>query len=358
MLAAHAFAQRAERLREALDVDGHDAMIVTSTVNVGWLTGFFGSAGRLVVTPERMVLITDARYEARAASEIAAGVEVSVAAPSSVNEVIIGVLGSRSSVAAEGGRVPYTEFVDMQKRFGVVDGAGVIERLRRVKDRGELARLRRAAEIADLSWKQIASRIDEMTEREVAVELEYQMVRNGAEGAAFDTIVASGSDHGARPHHRTSDRALTDGDTLIVDFGAIVDGYHSDMTRSFVVGTPSARQTEIYAVLLEAQLAAIAAIEPGVGCAAVDQACREVLDSAGLGEWFTHGLGHGVGLEIHEEPIMGRNSKATLGVGEVVTVEPGVYSPTFGGFRVEDMVVVTADGPEILTGTPKDRLTI
>jgi len=192
------------------------------------------------------------------------------------------------------------------------------------------------------------------TEADVRTELEYRMRRNGADGPSYDTIVASGPQNAARPHHNTGDRTIGEGDTVIIDVGALVDGYHSDMTRTFVVGAADARQNEIYDVVRDAQAAGLSAVRSGVAAADVDAACRAVFRHAGLEDWFIHGTGHGVGLDIHEDPFSSPVSTAELLVGDVVTVEPGLYRDGFGGVRIEDLVAVTATGCELLTHLSKD----
>ncbi len=195
---------------------------------------------------------------------------------------------------------------------------------------------------------------DEPTEADVRDELDYRMRRLGADGPSYDTIVASGPEHGARPHHLPAPRMIVEGDLVIIDVGALVDGYHSDMTRTFVIGEPTDEQLDKYRAVLDAQLAGLAAIGGGRKAVKVDDACRGKLTDEGLGEWFVHGTGHGVGLDIHEDPFLMSVSTAELAVGDVVTVEPGVYRSGFGGIRIEDLVTVTSDGFRNLTSFPKD----
>jgi len=236
----------------------------------------------------------------------------------------------------------------------MVATSGVLEAERAVKDPGEVARIEEACRIADDALSAIRRRFaDKPTEREFARELESEMNRRGAEGPSFPTIVASGP-NSALPHHRADDRTISEGDLVVVDFGALVEGYHSDMTRTFVVGEPTAEQARMIEVVTEAQQAGAAAISPGVDIRDIDRACRAVISAAGLGDRFTHGTGHGVGLQIHESPWIGATSVGVLAPGNVVTVEPGVYVPGLGGVRVEDSVLVTEHGGRPLTLHPKD----
>ena len=226
-----------------------------------------------------------------------------------------------------------------------------------MKDAGEVDRLRRAAAIADHALASVMSDLPPaVTERDIARRLEAVMVGNGADEPSFPTIVAAGP-NSARPHAVPSERPLSNGDLLVVDMGARVDGYGSDMTRSFVVGSFTAETEEIYQRVAEAQEAGVAAVRDGVAARTVDQVCRELLTDAGMGDEFIHGTGHGIGLEIHEEPFLSaQNDDDLLVAGQVVTVEPGVYRSGVGGVRIEDSVIVTADGCQPITLSPKDPL--
>jgi Xaa-Pro aminopeptidase len=192
------------------------------------------------------------------------------------------------------------------------------------------------------------------TELDVRNELETRMRELGAAGPSYETIVATGPRNAPLPHHRPTATALEEGHTVIIDVGALVDGYHSDMTRSFVIGEPTPLQREVYDVVLAAQVAGVAAVRPGLPVRELDAVCRGVIAAAGFGPWFSHGTGHGVGLLIHEDPFVNSAGDAVLQVGDVVTVEPGVYRDDFGGVRVEDLVEVTSDGCRVLTRSPKD----
>ncbi|MDZ7733443.1 MAG: M24 family metallopeptidase [Acidimicrobiia bacterium] len=230
----------------------------------------------------------------------------------------------------------------------------LVEVLRLVKDPGEVARIEAAATIADESLAALRSRLGEgATERELGLELDTEMRRRGASGPSFETIVASGP-NGAMPHARPGDRVIAPGDLVVIDFGAVVDGYCSDMTRTFSIGDPEGERARMLSVVGESQATGVATVAPAVGCAEVDAACREVIDEAGWGEAFLHSTGHGVGLDIHEDPRVSSRSETVLEEGMIVTVEPGVYLPELGGVRVEDTVVVTAEGCRALTKAPKE----
>lgn len=232
---------------------------------------------------------------------------------------------------------------------------GVVESLRRRKDPDEIAWIAHACAIADRALAEAThTLVPGVSEREVRDELEARMRRLGADGPSYETIVASGPDNGAMPHHRPSHRRLVEGDLVVIDVGALVAGHHSDMTRSFVIGEPSDEQRRWYDVVAAAQAAGRAAVAPGVPTVDVDAACRAVFAAEGLEHLFTHGTGHGVGLDIHEEPFLGRTSASVLAEGDVVTVEPGLYRVGFGGLRIEDLVAVTGSGHRVLTTFPKD----
>jgi Xaa-Pro aminopeptidase len=235
----------------------------------------------------------------------------------------------------------------------VVATSGLVEALRERKDAGEVARIEAAARIADEALAAVRHRLAEgVREREFSIELEAEMRRLGAEGPSFETIVGSGP-NGAKPHARPTDRVVVDDDLVVLDFGALVDGYHSDISRTICVGEPSPTQVRMLEVVTASQAEGVAAVTDGVAAAEVDRICRDRIDAAGWGDAFLHGTGHGVGLDIHEAPRVGSSSDATLVAGQVVTVEPGVYLPEHGGVRVEDTMLVTANGARVLTKSPK-----
>jgi len=354
---------RLPRLRSEMEGLGVDALLVTNLTNVRYLTGFTGSAALLLVTGDGALFVTDGRYTTQSQAELAAaGVDARVEVPATM-------AGQRDAVAAAaaGCRRVGLEADDVtwaaQQRYAtdwfesaeLVPTSGVVEGLRMVKDEGEVARLAAAAAIADVAFARVRHRLaDRPTEAEFALELDTEMRRLGAADVSFETIVASGP-NAARPHHRPGGRTIDDGDLVVVDFGALVDGYHSDMTRTQWVGEPSDTQRRMWEVVAEAQAAGVAAVAPGVTVAEVDAACRAVIDAAGWGDAFLHSTGHGVGLDIHEQPRVAATAPEVLAEGWVVTVEPGVYLPEHGGVRIEDTVLVTASGCEPFTRAPKER---
>ena len=361
-LPASDFVGRVAAVRAALD---GRTMVLSHTTNIRWLTGFGGSLAWVVIDGARLIFVTDGRYCDRAAADLAANgldgggvgteLEARTKRPELIDAMVDAASADGGTVLAEAEHLSHAAWTDLAERLSLEPAGGIVEQLRRTKDTGELARMIRAAQIADDTLSTVVPLLaDRPTEADVRDELEYRMRRAGADGPSYDTIVASGPELAARPHHQTSRRTIVEGDTVIIDVGALVDDYHSDMTRTYVVGEVTRRQQEIYALVLESQLAGLAAVRPGVAAAAIDEACRAVFRDAGFADWFIHGTGHGVGLDIHEEPFAAATSTAVLVEGDVVTVEPGLYRDGFGGVRIEDLVSVTATGCATLTKLPKD----
>lgn len=351
---------RRERLADHLNTVGAEAALVTRLVNVRYLTGFTGSNAALLVTPEHAVLATDGRYITQSAAQAPDVERVIDRACAAALLTRAGRDGLRR-VAFEAHDVT----VEAHQALSGLDGAPAlvplghaVEELRTVKDDEELALLREACAIGDRALQELFGTIAPgRTERDIARELEGRMLDHGADGIAFETIVATGP-NSAVPHHRPTDRVVEAGDLLKIDFGALYRGYHADCTRTVVIGEPADWQREIHALVREAQRAGRHALAPGVDVLTVDAAARDVITAAGYAESFTHGLGHGVGLEIHEAPSIGYNATGRLDARTPVTVEPGVYLPGRGGVRIEDTLVVRDGEPELLTTTPRDLLVL
>jgi Xaa-Pro aminopeptidase len=356
---------RMARLRAGIDGAGVDALLVTALPNVRYLTGFSGSAGVLLVTGGGGVLVTDGRYRTQAGEQLAASgldgaVELCVGGVQAQREALCGAAASAAvkRIGLEADHVSWSaegRWAQDLAPAQPVATSGLVEALRQVKDAGELARMGRAAAIADAALGEVLALLGQGSrEDEVALALDTAMRRLGAEDRAFETIVASGP-NAAKPHARPTKRAIQIGDPVVVDFGAIFEGYRSDMTRTFCVGgEPPGTLARVFEVVAEAQAAGVSAVHAGVVAGDVDKACRDLIAAAGWKDAFEHGTGHGVGLDIHEAPAVGPGSTAILGADVVVTVEPGVYLAGIGGVRVEDTVVVSADGCRTLTRFPKD----
>lgn len=353
-------AARRRRLEDRFSALGIDALLVTRQVNVRYLTGFTGSNGQLLLFPGRAVLFTDSRYEEQSARETP-DVErriYSRAFHERVAEVV--AAGGAGRLGFESAGVTHQTYRRLEDALEpeLVPVEDEVERLRWAKDDEELAVLRRAQGIADDAFDRLVPKLVEgITERQAALELEVAMRELGAERVAFDTIAAFG-ENAAEPHHRPTERPLRPGEVVKLDFGALVDGYHSDMTRTLAFGEPPAELRRVYGVVKEAQLAGIDAIRAGVRGGEADEAARRVIHEVGYGDRFGHSLGHGVGLEIHEGPTLRSGSDEELPEGAVVTVEPGIYLPGLGGVRIEDMVEVTVDGCRPMPRTAKDLLVL
>jgi len=364
-------AARHARVRSALEAAGLEALIVTTPANIRYLANHIGSAGTLIVTPDDLQLLVDFRYKesvrTRQDSPAACpGLRI-IDVPDSYDEAlvsatmasparIIGIEAGHLTVARQEWliRTWQSRSADITLR----STERFIERFRAVKDAAEVSVLREAARrltsVAETAFDSI--RVG-LAEREVAAVIETALRRAGYERPSFDTIVGSGP-NSALPHYRAGDRALHDGDLVVLDFGGVLDGYCSDLTRTVTVGNPSPEARRLHAAVLEAQSAAIDAVKPGVTTADVDGAARQVLVGHGLGEAFGHGTGHGLGLDVHEEPRVSKPRPDVpperLEPGMVFTIEPGAYVPGFGGVRIEDDVLVTETGCEVLTSVPRE----
>lgn len=352
-------AARAPRVVEAFDAAGIDALLVTRLVDVRYLTGFTGSAALLLVTPDGLTFVTDGRYAEQSADQLAvAGVDARIEISNTEQRQLLAAaaagvarLGLQADAVTWAQQRGYA--TDWFPSAELVPTTGIVETLRLVKDAGEVARIEAAALVADAALASVRPLLAEgITERDFALALDTEIRRLGAEGNSFETIVGSGP-NGAKPHARPGERRIEPGDLVVLDFGAVVDGYCSDMTRTVCVGEPSPTQARMLDVVLASQQAGVDAVRAGATAAEVDKACRDLIAEAGWADAFVHSTGHGVGLEIHEAPRVSGASDATLATGFVVTVEPGVYLPEHGGVRIEDTVVVTPDWCRALTHTPK-----
>ena len=343
---------RLDRLRDAFEAHEIDALVVTTLANVRYLTGFSGSAGVLTVTRDGALLTTDGRYRTQSAEQIekagaAAQVDITIGPVTEQRKAAQSVLaaGTITRVGLEADTVSWSAqrtWAGLLNADRLVPTSNAVEALRERKDAAEIARMERAAAIADAALFEVLPLMSQgVTEEHFALELDTAMRRGGAESTAFETIVAAG-ENSAKPHHHPGGRRINAGDPVVVDFGATVEGYRSDMTRTFCVGSdPEGELARVFAVVGESQAAGAAAVRPGISAKEVDDVCRRIIAEAGWAERFEHGTGHGVGLDIHEAPTVSQLGTAILAPGVVVTVEPGVYVPGHGGVRVEATLVVT-----------------
>jgi Xaa-Pro aminopeptidase len=360
-MSSNSFAQRQQALLGALAAQKLDAALITSPVNVRYLTGFTGSNSLLIVTANTSLLLTDPRYTLQVEGE----------ATASQKRVVRGPLIDKASewldrhhlrwIGIEGGHLTYDHLHTLDeklpKRCRVVPleaaHAGSLDRQRTVKSPKEIALIRQSVELNSAAFEAALKKLKPgVTEAQFAAEIDYAMRRLGAEKTAFDTIIASGT-HSALPHAHPRPVTIPANAIVLVDMGAQCEGYMSDMTRMVHLGQPPKRFASLHAAVLEAQLAGLAAVRAGVKVKKVDTAARQVLKAAGLDKNFMHSTGHGLGLEIHEGPRIGKGVETLLEAGMVITIEPGAYIEGFGGVRIEDTVLVTATGCEVLTPTPK-----
>jgi len=342
--------ERIERLRPSLE----EPLLVASGANIRYLVGFASSNAALVVEPERTLLFSDFRYaEAGRAVEGVEFVETKREVWGDIAKHVSGPIGFEPQV------LTYSQYeVLAGNSLELVPRTGLVEALRAVKEEPELDAIRAAGAVTSQAYERFAGeRFTGRTERELAWRLDSLFHELGAAGPAFETIVAAGP-NGARPHARPSDRVIESGEAIVIDAGALVDGYCSDCTRTFWTGPLRDRLQEAYDVCHQAQLAGLDAARAGTSGADADAAARTVIDDAGFGDHFGHGLGHGVGLEIHEAPRLGRESTDTLAAGNVVTIEPGIYLEGVGGIRIEDLVIVHDGEPEVLTTSTKEPVTV
>ena len=354
--------ERLNRLRKSFDEHNIEAMLITGPENRRYLSGFTGSAAKLMIDQKSAYIFVDFRYVEQAKAQcpdftvVQIGDDYFEKLNQCLNQDNVTKLGFETDL------VTYESYRrHSEKLAGVqlIQVKNITEKLRMIKDEQEIDIIRRSVDIVDRAWAELVQQIKPgITEKEVALELEFLMRRQGAEGRAFDFIVASG-ERGALPHGVAADKQILSGEAVTVDCGAVYQGYHSDMTRNFIFGQPNQKQLEIYQIVLEAQLAGLEAVRPGVPAAEVDKAARDVIKKYGYGDYFGHGTGHGVGLAIHEGPrVSFQEKELLLEPGMVITVEPGIYLPGWGGIRIEDTVLVTAAGYQILTQTPKQQLLV
>ncbi len=357
--------KRIEAVAGKMAERGLDNLVVSNIYNVRYLSGFSGSTAMMLIANDIATLVTDFRYKQQAEGEVFPGIEVRIDTREALKAIceLVGQLKGRTGL--EAGTLTYSAYDKLraaaQEAVPVEAGllsAGLIGDLRKVKDESEIESLRKAAEIADEVFSEIVKEIRAgMTEVAIAARIDYMLRMKSKEVPSFETIVASG-EHSSLPHASPSLRVVRNGDLVTMDFGAIWDGYCSDITRTVVVGKASDRVKEIYGIVLEAQMRAIDGIRAGAACSDIDALARDHIEAKGHGENFGHGLGHGVGLEVHEGPRLSKKSEESLVAGMVTTVEPGIYIPGWGGVRIEDDVVVRDDGCDNLTAASKELMEV
>jgi Xaa-Pro aminopeptidase len=353
--------ERIELLRRALRAKKIDVLIVSHLPNIRYLCGFSGSNGLLLVTPSTTMFFTDFRYDEQVRTEVTAD-ELSVTQTDLLRYAAgKNILRRSKKIAFEQHHLSLERYLFLQKKFRRERLAGtenLVENLRAAKDDTEIALIAEASAISDRVFQKIIGMLKPgISELEISAEISYLHKSYGAEGDAFETIVASGV-RGALPHGKASSKKIESGEFMTLDFGCVVNGYHSDMTRTVCIGKPSAEMKKVYGIVLEAQQRAADAVRTTATGKEVDTAARGYIASRGYGKYFGHSLGHGVGLEIHEQLRLSQKNKKKLTLNNVVTVEPGIYLPAKFGVRIEDIVVVRRDGCEVLTGSPKELIVL
>lgn len=354
------YQQRRAALVKEMTAKGQWALIVTSYENRRYYSGFSGSFGFLVIMPDRTILLTDGRYRDQAKVE-APDIDLAIVGGMTTASKLADVLeaAGQEPIGFDGRLAPYPTYQMLAGLFGsdrLVDLSSMIDAQRAVKDADEIALISQAEAIGDEAFQLACEKMAPgMTEVDVALILETEMRGRGAQGTSFDTIVASGA-RGALPHGLASLKPLEKGDLVVMDFGCRYQGYCSDMTRTVAIGEPSDQLKDLYQLVLKAQKACLSQARAGVIGADIHQVAVDIFKEAGMNQYFGHGLGHSLGLEIHEKPVFSPSEKNPLAENVAITVEPGLYLPGQGGVRIEDVIVLTKDGHQNLTGSPKDLL--
>ncbi len=351
---------RLSKVRESFKANKIDSFLVTNLTSIKYLTGFMGSAAVALITKDKNYFITDFRYKTVVKSEVNSDFEIIIGKQSSY-EFLKSIIKKNKlkKIGFEANTLNFNAYRTLKKSYEVkwVPLSGLVEEISAIKTAEELDYIRKAVDISDKAFHHILAAIKagKTTEKELAADITYFQMKLGGEKNAFDPIVASG-ENSALPHAHPTDRVIQSGDLLTLDYGTVYRGFNSDMTRTIAIGEISEEKRKIYEVVLEAQLTALGNIKAGASCRKVDGSARDLIKDYGFGEYFGHGLGHGLGYEVHESPRLNQVYKGKLKVNNVVTVEPGIYIEGLGGVRIEDDVVVTEEGCEILNKTTKELI--
>ena len=354
---------RLEQCIRQLREEGHLPYLISSLKNIKYLTGFAGSYGYLLLADDKTFFISDSRYEEYAQSILPSGVTFILQQKDIYTEIKkLCAASPVQKLFLEEHSVPLSSYFELARELSGIEllpGGDVVNRLRIVKDESEIELLRRAAQLTDECVTHLVNTIRlGITEWDIAVEIEYFYRTRGAAGTSFETIVASGAGS-SMPHYKTSmTKKIEHGDAILIDMGCMLDGYNSDITRTFFMGEVPQGLDDVYSIVYQAQAAGVKAVCAGALCGDVDLAARSVIAAAGFGERFGHSTGHGVGLDVHEFPAVKKDGAAVLEPGSVITVEPGIYIPGEGGVRIEDMVLVARGGCEVLTHSSRELLVL
>lgn len=356
------FEDRIEKLRRSMKSKDLDGVLLVGDSNRNYLSGFTGDESYSLITKNKLFFITDSRFTEQAKQQVKDYEVLEYGKSNPFVDFLSNLIDKENvkKLGFEENIVTYSQYESYNNKLKceLVPMNGMVEDIRTIKDDEELSIIKSAAEIADKAFSHMLDYIKVgMTERQVGLELEFCMKKLGASDLSFPSIVASGK-RSSLPHGQATDKVLDEGDFLTLDFGCIYKGYCSDMTRTIVIGKPSDKMVEIYNTVLEAQEKALKEYRPGVKAADVDSVARNYIAEKGYGEYFGHSLGHGVGMDIHESPVIGYKNSEELKENMVVTDEPGIYIPDFGGARIEDLLIVTENGGEVLSKSPKQLISI
>jgi len=351
------YRERLQSVRKMLGLNQLDGILFSSLENIRYLCGFTGSDGALLITQEESFFLTDSRYWTQSEEEVKGSRIVHYRKKmEGISSLLLNL--KLRNIGFESASLPFSAHQFLIERLPpeakLIPLEEEMKNIRALKDKQELALLRTSVEIASKAYLEILKLLKEgVEETEAAFEMEWSMKRKGAEALGFDIIIASGK-RSALPHGKASSRRVEKGDFILIDFGSEFQGYHSDQTRTVVCGSPSSEQQKIYRIVKEAHDNAIERVRPGIPISEVDGAARNHIRDEGYGEYFGHGLGHGIGLAVHEDPVVNGENKGLVQEGMVFTIEPGIYIPEWGGVRIEDMVLVTPHGAELLTYLPTE----
>ena len=355
------FQNRLNKLHEYISIKNYDGMYITNSTNIRYLTGFTGSAGLLLVLDQSAYFFTDGRYIQQSKEQVQ-NAKITIISNSYFDELKNhNLLSSKMNIGFESEHMSFSYYETMISNFPKINWIStnsIVENLAAIKDNEEIQSLKTAIEITDEVFTKIIPEIKQgVTEKYISTKISYLFKMNGAEGDSYESIIAGGP-RSALPHARPTDRKFEKGDFIVMDFGALYNGYHADMTRTLVVGKPTNKHTEIYDIVLESQLNGINTARSGIPCSKVDNACRSIIQDHGYGDMFTHSTGHGIGLEVHTLPRVHKNNHELLKQNQVITIEPGIYIPDWGGVRIEDDCLILDSSCQPLNKSSKELIIV
>jgi len=356
------FTTRLDKIYKCLAKNSYDGLYITNLTNIRYLTGFTGSAGLLIILKNTSYFLTDGRYIQQSKEQIKDSKIIIIKSSYFQSISDNKILNDKNlKIAFESNHMSFSYYSELSKIFSKIKWVStdsIVENIAAIKDDSEIESLQTAIEITDYVFTKIIPEIKVgVTEKYIATRISYLFKMNGAEGDSYESIIAGGP-RSALPHARPSDREFINGDFIVMDFGALYNGYHADMTRTLVVGTPTSRHKEIYEIVLESHLNGINTAKAGIPCCDVDLACRSIIENKSYGEYFTHSTGHGIGLEVHTLPRIHKTNQELLKSNHVITIEPGIYIPDWGGVRIEDDCLIEVNGCKPLNKSSKELIIV